>query len=257
MRRMKWKAFVVALGLTIAAPAVFAAEEEEAPAEETGGIKDWIPGTLSGTVGFFSDYNFRGVSQTQREMALQGGITYTHPTGLFFSTWGSNVHFDLPSSETMLEQDFIGGYGGAFGDFSYSVAATFFYYPLQEVFNYWEFAINTGYNFGFMSVSAGFIGSPDYFGTLDTGMYIPVGFQVPIPWENDYVTLKFDQKGGYTHTDRLIFTDPETHHYWDWSTALIVGLPFNLALDLRYVGTDVSEIDDADHRFVVGGTFSF
>jgi len=249
VRRIAMGIFAVALGVMIEGPIVYA-EEEAAPAEEKGGIKDWIPGGVSGTVGFFSDYSFRGVSQTGRDMAVQGGVTYTHDTGLFAGVWGSNTNF----GKTYLEQDFIAGYGGAFDKFTYSVLATFFYYPNDEQFNYWEFILNTGYDFGFMSTSLGFIGSPDYFGILDTGFYVPVGIGIPIPWENDYVSLKVDVKGGYTHADRVIFED---HHYFDWSTALIVGLPFNLALDLRYVDTDVKDVDDADARFVVGATFSF
>jgi hypothetical protein len=43
-----------------------AAEAEEEAAEDT----DWFPGGLSGNVTIITDYSFRGVSQTQRDVAL-------------------------------------------------------------------------------------------------------------------------------------------------------------------------------------------
>lgn len=237
--------------------AAYAAEEaEEAKAEvkETTAEEeeDWIPGKFSGKISLFSDYNFRGLSQTQREMALQGGIDWNHDTGIYVGLWGSSVRFS--GTDAFLEQDFYGGYAGSLDAFSYSVGATFFYYPLAELFNYWEFAVNGAYDFGFMKTSAGFIGSPDYFGTLGTGYYIPAGVAVPIPWENKYVTLTFDTKAGYTKTEQILLED--SHHYWDWSLGLIVGLPMGLSLDLRYADTDLDHTHDAGARFIVGATFA-
>ena len=233
------------------------AEEEKAAVEEAVEEKDpqdddWMPGKFSGKISLFSDYNFRGISQTQREMALQGGIDWNHETGIFLGTWGSSIRF--AGTDGFLEQDFYGGYAGTLDAFSYSISSTFFYYPLAELFNYWEFAVNTGYDFGFMKPTLGFIGSPDYFGTLGTGFYIPAGIAVPIPWENDYVSLTVDTKAGYTHTEQIILED--SHHYWDWSLGMIVGLPFGLSLDLRYVDTDLDDTHDAGARFIVGATFA-
>jgi uncharacterized protein (TIGR02001 family) len=235
------------------------AEAAAQPAEEAAPEKkDWLPGDLSGNVGLFSDYSFRGVSQTQRNMALQAGLDWTHDSGVFLGLWGSNVDFD----EANLEQDFYGGWGSSIGDFSYSLLGTFFFYPGDEQFNYWEFAVNTAYDFKVAKVAAGFLGSPDYFGTLGTGVYASGGVNVPIPlpesW-TEYFDLNFDTKIGYTHTEEQIFGDRNS--YLDWSAAFMVGLPFNLLLDLRYVGTDVSASDigsdDADDRVVVGMKYSF
>ena len=49
-----------------------AAQEEEPPK----------PVTVSGSVALVSDYRFRGVSQTDKEMAVQGGITVSHESGV-------------------------------------------------------------------------------------------------------------------------------------------------------------------------------
>lgn len=47
--------------------------------------------TVSGNVGLFSDYRFRGISQTDTQAALQGGFDLAHKSGLYLGTWSSNV----------------------------------------------------------------------------------------------------------------------------------------------------------------------
>jgi uncharacterized protein (TIGR02001 family) len=234
------------------------AKEIKAEEEEVAADDDWLPGGLSGNVSVYTDYSFRGVSQTGRDMALQGGIDWNHDSGVFVGLWGSSVDF----GDAYLEQDFYGGYAGAIDDFSYKVSATFFFYPGDQQFNYWEFGLFGGYDFGFMSASTGVIGSPDYFGTLDTGFYVPVGFAFPLPdvscpfLPNAEKCFQptFDMNGGYTHTDRNIFAD---QHYFDWNAGLVLALPFNMNLDFRYVGTDVKDVHDAGNRFVFGAKYLF
>lgn len=232
---------------------------KEAKAEEAEGEETWVPGKFAGNVAFYTDYSFRGISQTQKNMAFQGGLDWTHDTGFFLGLWDSTVHF----GDAYLESDFYGGYAGSVGDFSYSVLATFFYYPSDEIFNYWEFIGKTGYNFGFMSVVAGLVGSPDYFGTLGTGFYLPFGLAVPLPLP-DAVTKIFtasvDGNAGYTHADEIIFAAPvaPTHHYWDWNVGLVATLPVNINLDFRVVGTtNTDHLGDGDTRFIFGAKYVF
>lgn len=49
------------------------------------------PVTVSGSVGLVSDYRFRGVSQSDENLAVQGGFTIAHESGLYIGTWGSNL----------------------------------------------------------------------------------------------------------------------------------------------------------------------
>jgi uncharacterized protein (TIGR02001 family) len=230
------------------------AEDAAAKADES---KSWLPGGFSGNAAIYTDYSFRGVSQTGRDMAFQGGIDYNHDSGLFAGYWASSTDF----GNTYMENDFYGGFAGTVDNFSYKLSATFFYYPNDQQFNYWEFGAFGGYDFGLASISTGFIGSPDYFGTLDTGFYIPAGFAVPlgtfscpIPNGEKCFDLAFDANGGYTHADRDIFAD---HHYFDWNAGLVFSLPFHMKLDFRYVGTDVKDVRDAGDRFIFGVKYLF
>ena len=239
-----WATFGLGL-LCWMVPAPGAAEEK----------KSWLPGGLSGNVAAVTDYSFRGISQTGKNMALQGGMDWAHDSGLHVGTWASSTNFD----DTYLEQDFYGGYAGSMGAFSYDFLATFFFYPGDEKYNYWEFALNTGYDFEVAKASLGFLGSPDYFGLLDTGYYLSSGLNVPIPMESEYFDLALDGKFGWTKTDRPLFANDDD--YIDWSTALQVMLPFNLTLDFRYVDTDIKESKlgsgDADARFVFSAKYAF
>jgi hypothetical protein len=148
-------------------------EAEDAGAKKTG----WLPGGLSGNVAVYSDYSFRGISQTQRDAAIQGGVDWNHDSGLFVGFWGSPVDFTNASGtrNAYMESDWYGGFQGAIDSWSYKLSSTYFYYPGASTFDYWEFGAFTGYDLGFMSLSTGVIGSPDYFGSLGTGVYVPAG----------------------------------------------------------------------------------
>lgn len=95
------------------------------------------PYTLTGNFGLFSQYIFRGLTQTNRGPAAQGGFDFTHESGLYAGTWLSNISWltDSPAAtgykSSSLEWDFYGGYRGTFGksDFGYDVGLLQYYYP--------------------------------------------------------------------------------------------------------------------------------
>ena len=45
----------------------------------------------SGSAGGVSDYLFRGLSQTDRQPAVQAGVEFDHASGWYLGGWGSNV----------------------------------------------------------------------------------------------------------------------------------------------------------------------
>src|SRR5512139_1772771 len=78
---------------------------------------DW---SLTGNVGLFSDYRFRGISQTNKKPAFQGGFDLAHKSGFYVGNWNSNVDSSFYNGSN-LEMDFYGGYKGTFDAFSYDV----------------------------------------------------------------------------------------------------------------------------------------
>lgn len=93
------------------------------------------PHSITGNIGIYSQYIFRGNTQTNKDPALQGGLDYAHSSGLYAGTWLSNISWltDSPGatgySSSSLEWDFYGGYKGTFGDFGYDVGLLQYYYP--------------------------------------------------------------------------------------------------------------------------------
>ena len=94
---MRYSLACAAVGLLVATPA-FAQEESTSPI------------TVSGSVGLVSDYRFRGVSQTDEEMAIQGGITATHESGSYAGTWASNLSGWGTFGGANMELDLFAGY---------------------------------------------------------------------------------------------------------------------------------------------------
>ncbi|MDE2368598.1 MAG: TorF family putative porin [Burkholderiales bacterium] len=77
---------------------------------------------LTFNIGVFSDYRYRGISQSRKDPALQGGADYVSPSGAYVGTWLSTISWikdagklsspALDSGKTPAEWDLYGGYRG-------------------------------------------------------------------------------------------------------------------------------------------------
>lgn len=90
------------------------------------------PHTLTGNLGLFSSYRFRGIDQTFGKPALQGGFDYAHSSGIYLGNWNSNVSSGAGFPDGNLEMDFYGGYKAAFGDLGLDLGGIVYYYPGSE-----------------------------------------------------------------------------------------------------------------------------
>ena len=96
------------------------------------------PHTFTANVGLFSQYIFRGLTQTNRDPAIQGGFDYAYDTGagpsLYLGTWNSNIswlHDGGQYTSSSLESDWYAGIRGPIGksDFTYDVGFLYYWYP--------------------------------------------------------------------------------------------------------------------------------
>ena len=108
------------------------------------------PHTFTSNVSIVSDYRFRGISQTMRRPAIQGGFDYSHVNGIYLGTWASNVdgtaHF---YNNTCMEWDLYGGYKGKLfpctaPDFTYNIGFIYYYYPGGKTNSLKSVHYNTG-----------------------------------------------------------------------------------------------------------------
>ena len=101
------------------------------------------PHTLTGNLGLTSDYIIRGVTQTQHQPAVQGGVDYSHKRGVYLGAWASNVSWvseGIPGGykdNNSLELDLYAGYKGSvdgYGyDLGYDLGVIHYYYPGNAV----------------------------------------------------------------------------------------------------------------------------
>jgi uncharacterized protein (TIGR02001 family) len=91
--------------------------------------------TLSYNIGLVTEYRYRGISQSARRPALQGGVDWSHKSGFYLGTWASTIKwikdssFPGASAKGPVEIDLYGGYKGSINDdLSYDVGALEYWY---------------------------------------------------------------------------------------------------------------------------------
>jgi uncharacterized protein (TIGR02001 family) len=86
--------------------------------------------TLSGNVALVGDYRFRGLSQTYKQPAIQGGVDYAPATtGTYIGAWGSNVSGNQFLNGGSLELDLYGGYRWTAGKAGLDLGLVYYWYP--------------------------------------------------------------------------------------------------------------------------------
>ena len=86
---------------------------------------------LAYNVGVFSDYRYRGISQTRFKPALQGGLDYS-AGGLYLGAWVSTIKWVKDAyGDAQVEVDLYGGYKGDIvkDSLSYDVGLLQYAYP--------------------------------------------------------------------------------------------------------------------------------
>lgn len=122
---------IPALAQTTTAPAA-ASETVPPAAAPAAGTAIGPDLTLTGNAGLFSDYRFRGFTQTGYKPAFQGGFDLSHSSGLYIGNWNSNVEQGLYRGAS-LEMDFYGGYKYTFlEDYTVDVGYYYYFYPTKR-----------------------------------------------------------------------------------------------------------------------------
>lgn len=84
--------------------------------------------TVSGSATVVTDYRFRGISQTDKDFAVQGGFTVSHESGVYVGVWGSSVD-DYIAAGSDQEIDLIAGFKKTFGGTTVDMGGLYYYYP--------------------------------------------------------------------------------------------------------------------------------
>lgn len=199
-----------------------------------GGVGVAQGAEISGNVTLASDYSFRGVSQTSRDPAIQGGFDVAWANGLYVGTWSSNVSF----GNTSQELDLYVGYGGQINDsISYDVNYVRFEYPSAgSELDYNEFGGSLSYG----DTTVGLIYSNEYFALDSVSWFYPyVDYSIGMP-----ANASLDFHVGMSVVDDNgagdwvgTFGDEEV---FDWSVTYTVPLR-GVDVGIGVVGTDVDD----------------
>lgn len=215
----------------------------EVIAQDTEGEEgSGFPGEFSGFVSLTTDYMLRGISQTDNDFALQGGITYSIPLdeklGFYAGFFSSSVDFN-DGDEAQLELDPSVGFTYQATDaLSFELSGLYYTYPNADSslnYNFFEALAAVRYNAGAVGLGTLVYYSPDYFGGNDEGIYIQGTVDVPVT-ESFYLT---GWVGHQSVGDNSSFGVPD---YYDWS----VGAGYSIAgvnLLLQYVDSNLSNSD--------------
>lgn len=146
------------------------------------------PHTFTGNVSVVSDYRFRGISQTYKLPALQGGFDYSHASGFYVGNWNSSVSgLSFPNGAS-LEMDLYGGWKTEFANgVGLDIGGLYYYYPgsYYSTANgnnkpkYNNFELYAGLSYKWLSAKYSYA-TTDYFGATGSAFGLnPLGLNPP------------------------------------------------------------------------------
>lgn len=203
-------------------------------------------GDFKGYVGLFSDYLFRGI-ESSGGVALQGGVDYTHETGLYAGLWTSNT------TAATNELDLYGGYKTKLGEFTVWGGAIGYLFTENEErgggdISYAE--LYAGGNIGPISLVGYY--TDDYFSTDRDGVYVTAKIKLPLT-----ETISFAAQAGISTGDGVEAAVGDSYtDYGVWASKL---LDEGFYVHLGVFGTDLDRGrspflagDDDQPKFAVG-----
>jgi uncharacterized protein (TIGR02001 family) len=113
---------------------------------------------LSANIGVTNNYLWRGLTQSTNEPAVQGGIDYSHESGLYIGTWASNVQYESDDVYS-YEHDMYIGFSGEAGELSYDIGYLYYNYDSDAEFDFGEVYGSIG--MGGFSFSASFLANTE------------------------------------------------------------------------------------------------
>ncbi|MGH1349893.1 MAG: TorF family putative porin [Methyloligellaceae bacterium] len=199
---------------------------------------------LSANVALTNDYIFRGVTQTDGDAAVQGGVDAS--CGIFYAgVWGSNVDF---GDDTTVEVDFYAGIKPVYKGITFDLGVIVYAYDdadeVVEVKLGASAEVYAGATLGFTT----------YLNTDDEVYTYEFAFEKAFSSKIGPFTPTFKAVVGLVDDDTDFTGLGGDYTYWNAGVSL--GFASNYAIDLRYHDTDV-DTAASDERFTATLSASF
>jgi uncharacterized protein (TIGR02001 family) len=248
-------------------------EAAPAPPPEKETWKAPFGGTFTATIAALNDYSYRGISQTQRQVAVQASAVYETrtfseqlPLTAYAGFWGSNVNF--PGTGAAAEIDINAGFRlKTFSDkLTFDLGYTRYNYPGTPdslMYGNNEFSFVAGYDFGVAAVTGAVRYSPNFFANSGNAWYKWGQIAVPLPFlkVNENVAFKAFGTLGNQYVERFTNYGIPNNNYWDWQAGFVVSL-YGFDFTAAYTGTNLSVQDclgtqNCASRVIVGLSKTF
>lgn len=178
-----------------------------------------------------SDYRFRGISLTNRDPAVQGGVDLNFRSGFFLGTWASNI---ADYGGSTIEIDIYGGYGGSLAGLDYTLGAYGYLYPGGNAVNYVELQGTLARTDGPVTTTLTIAYIPDQKNAVDN---IYTGLAAALAIGDTPLTASASigrENGGYDEK-------------WDWSAGLGYKLDA-MEISVSYVDSNYKGALEAGHN---------
>lgn len=214
--------------------------------------------TITGTAGLISDYRFRGVSQSDKHMAVQAGVTVAHKSGIYAGTWASNLAGWGQFGGANMELDLIGGYTHAFGKVTADVGLTWYMYPGgSNTTDFGEPYVKLSAPLGPVSALVGVAYAPKQ---KALGNFSNTSYSRGQSYDNLYVwgdanyaipgtKLKPRAHVGYSKGNPGLGPNgtsvAPTGSYWDWNLGADYAVAGPISVGISYIDTNISRAKSA------------
>jgi uncharacterized protein (TIGR02001 family) len=239
-------AAAIALSIATIAPTAAYAQDEPAPDFK-----------VTGSATIASEYRLRGISQSDSDPAIQGGITIAHSSGVYVGTWASSLSGNGSFGGSNLELDLIAGYSTTAGPITLDAGGIYYVYPGNTVpgpfgngHDFFEIYGSVSGKVGPVNAKVGAYWAPPQknigISNGSKGNNIWVYTDLALPIEGTPITLK--GHAGYSDGDSLYTKgaaafDPldteGSHGVFDYGVGVDLTWK-NLTLNVSYIGTDLN-----------------
>ncbi|MEM9529390.1 MAG: TorF family putative porin [Pseudomonadota bacterium] len=209
------------------------------------------------TANFAADNNYiwRGLTQTENEVAVSGGLDYAWDNGAYVGTWISNVSY-APGDVFSYEHDMYFGYAFEASGVSYDFGYLYYNYDDEAEFDFAEIYGSVG--IGDFSLGLNILAHTE----ADEGPGQDFGFGETFYFSADYATeiregLELGLHVGYHDGDFNEAFNGVPEGYLDYAISLSKD-----GFTIKLTGTDLDDagpdgLDNDEVKFVVGYSMDF
>lgn len=205
------------------------------------------PLSVAFNIGAATEYVFRGVSQTDEDPQVFGGVDATLGSIGYAGVWASNVDF---GDSTDFEFDLYAGVRPTVGAVTFDLGVIYYGYadqPSGANWDYWEGKVAASVPAGPATLGAAVYYSPEFTGDTGQAWYYEANATVTIP------QTKFSLSGALGHQ-----SIDEAGDYTTWNLGVGYAITDKIGVDVRYFDTDVHEFGKLyDSRVVAGLKLTF